>query len=220
MFTSSFLLLSTTDHLWLQIWTVPSIFFASFTTRDCGRWTKVHVWINVWLHCQHNRMCCSLVSPWPHFFIHGIGLLLLALLFPTDAVQRTEEGGDNQIKNTTNLISADVLFMWVGCIGDDCAARDVKSNLRWSFVAPTCIPVRIDSCSIHRDCLCLFFFPPHNTRINFAHVSRHLFNSVLFVSHVCTVRNGVCLYYTKRRKRTHGSHRGRVGYNVCKSTVI
>lgn len=101
-------------------------------------------------------LVCFSVTPLLH------PALLLVLQFPEDAVQRTEEGGDNQIKNSTNPINADVLFMWAGCIRDDCAARNVELNLCWSFVVPACIPVRIDSCSIHRDCLCfvLFFSSP------------------------------------------------------------
>lgn len=66
----------------------------------------------------------------------------------------------------------------------------------------------------------LFVVFPHNTRINFAHVNRHLSNSVRSVSvtyihtDVRTVRNSVCLYYKKKKAQAF------VDRVSCKCAVI
>lgn len=134
-------------------------------------------------------MCCSFVF-----------LFFLYLYFYTNTILKMET-----VKpKITNLINMEVLLMWVRYI-----------NFRLKLYVVVCCP-QTNSHAFLQDLIHALFtenlFVFHNTRINFAHVNRHLFNSVFFLSliyhihHIFSLSYIVCLYYKKKEKKKSTSH--------------
>lgn len=117
------------------------------------------------------------------------------------------------ISKTTNLLNMEGLFMWVGYVKDKYAPQDFKLKFL-SADQITCILLRLNSCSIHRDFISFSIIPGLTLHMSIPICSTQYFLSlsdILYPSTYaqCTLRCVLVL----QSKAT-------VGRVSCKCTVI